>query len=96
MFVLADDLEPLPPELAHDNSEGYRMCSFGFGRARIPVYDDDITARAKRLRNLKKHPFRIAEFMISVADQHCVHGAHWQPRIPLFSDDDVNIVSTPY
>src|SRR5665213_1915660 len=95
MVVLADDLEPLLPKLPLDDGERYLVSMFRFGRARRPVDDDDIAARPKRLRNLIEYPFRIAEFVIGVADKHCVHSARWQARIPLFSDDGVNVVLAP-
>ena len=42
-----------------------------------------------------EHQFRIAEFVIRVTDQHCVHSACWQARIVFLSDEDVNIVLAP-
>ena len=68
---------------------------FRFGRARSPINDDDVAARPKRPKYMVEHQFRIAEFVIGVTDQHCVHSACWQARIVFFSDDDVNVVLTP-
>ena len=95
MIVLADDLESCLPKLALDDRERHLVSLFRSDRARSPIHDDQVAAGPKRSNYMVEHQFRIAEFVVSVTEEHSVHSTCWQVRIVVFPDNDVNIVLTP-
>jgi hypothetical protein len=94
MIIFAYDFESLSSKLALDGCERHFVPVFWFA-TRSPINDDQPAGPPKRLKDMSEHQFRIAEFVVSVADQYRVHGADRQARIVFFSDDGMKIVLTP-
>lgn len=71
------------------------MSLFPFDGARSSINDHEAAARPQGLKYMIEHPFRSAEFVIRVTDQHRVHGARWQARIVRGSKDHIKVVIAP-